>query len=137
MTISSVPKITPSMQARAAVLLAEQSAWLRGRSLVTGESFWIVPGRTGAHYTTSSGCTCKSFQHRGACSHVVAVQLHEQAVQVPVEPRPKPKASYSDLFPACGCGDLADGPDGMCSHCASELEWQQRRNRQRQLVADQ
>jgi hypothetical protein len=117
----TVPIVTPSMQARARILLKAQTAWLRGRSLKTDASFWIIAGRTSAHYTTSSGCTCKSFEHRGVCSHAVAVQLHEQRQ---AQPAPK-RASYADPFEACrDCGDLADGLDGRCCKCASDREWE-------------
>jgi hypothetical protein len=124
MTVSSIAP-TASMQAKASILIAEQATWSRGRSKQTGQAFWLIPGSKGtAHYTTSTGCTCRSFLHRGVCSHVVAVQLHERQ-----QPALKPKARYEDLFEACrDCGDLADGLDGRCSKCASDAEWRARRD---------
>lgn len=45
-------------------------------------------------------------------------------------PAPKARPSYADLFPACksGCGDLSETRDGYCDRCASDREWQARRD---------
>ena len=53
--------------------------WSRGTSKRTGEGFWSIPGSVAgtAHYATSYGCTCKSFEVRGVCSHIEAVKLAE------------------------------------------------------------
>jgi hypothetical protein len=105
------------MQARAAVLLSEQTRWSRGTSKETGQPFWLIPGSKGtAHYTTAFGCTCKSFTNRGTCSHVVAVQQYEdrlaeaetdaaheyaieQAFADVAATRRQPIRSCADLFP--------------------------------------
>lgn len=54
--------------------------WTRGRSKVTGESFWIIPASAGvgAHWATATGCTCAGYRHRGECSHVMAVRLRDR-----------------------------------------------------------
>jgi hypothetical protein len=144
MTVSIVP--TASMQAKASILLADQASWSRGRSKQTGTPFWLIPGSKGsAHYTTSYGCTCRSFAHRGVCSHLVAVQIHEQRRSVTLSaPEAAPtvmdaprRASYEELFLACPCGDVAEARDGLCDRCASDREWQQRQDRRRQLLANQ
>lgn len=78
MTATSVAPTT-SMAAKALCLVADQSSWSRGTSKRTGESFWVIPGSkpNTAHYTTSAGCTCKSFETRGVCSHIEAVRVAE------------------------------------------------------------
>jgi hypothetical protein len=108
-------------------------------SFEAGTTFRRAPASNGTrrYLVNAVACSCPDYQQGGyICKHVRAVVLFE-ARQQPSAPTPKRQASYEELFPACGCGDLADGSDGLCSHCASELAWQQTRNRQRELLADQ
>ena len=96
-------------------------------SFEAGTTFRRAPGSNGARYLVNAvACECPDYQQGGhICKHVRAVVLFEQCQQ----PAPKPKASYSDLFEACrDCGDLADGLDGRCSKCASDREWEARRD---------
>ena len=123
----------PRRDAKAAQLVDQVGTWPRFTlkqpygSFEAGTVFRRAVGSNGARYLVNAvACACPDYQHNGViCKHVRAVVLFEQRQQ------PAPKSRYELLFPACECGDLADGPDGMCSRCASELEWQQRRNRQR------
>lgn len=117
------------MSRKAESLAALLPTLSRGRSKQTGQAFFVVPAsdRLSAHWTAvdGSGCTCRSFAHRGACSHSLAVQIHEQRQQ---RPAPRPRPSYETLFPACkgGCGDIGDTRDGYCDRCASTRERQAR-----------
>ncbi len=75
MTTVSVP--TASQRAHAAQLVAERDRWLNGRSKENGRPFYVIPGSKGvAHWTAAdgSGCTCRGYQYRGQCSHVLAVR---------------------------------------------------------------
>jgi SWIM zinc finger len=76
----------------------------------------------------SVACACPDYQQGGyICKHVRAVVLFEQRQ---AQLAPMPKHRYEDLFPACknACGDLSDTLDGYCSNCASDREWEARRD---------
>ena len=87
---------TLSQQASAERLLAQSLTWTRGRRKSDGLSFIIFPSsdnRT-AYYANERACTCRGFQHRGRCSHELAVKREaEQAREQATRPR------YEDLFP--------------------------------------
>ncbi len=98
MTTVSVP--TTSQRAAAEMLVADPGRWSPGRSKETGQSFWLVRGSQGrSYFTTSDGCSCPGFRHRGICSHVAACRIRERAEQ-PVRVVGQPKRDrYSELFP--------------------------------------
>ena len=122
--------VSPPMRRKADALAELLPTLSRGRSKVDGRPFYVVPAsnRISAHWTAldGSGCTCLGFQRRGTCTHGIAARTVHERQQ---SPAPQPRPSYSDLFPACrDCGDLADGLDNRCSRCASDREWQARRD---------
>jgi len=89
------------------------------------------------YLVNSVACQCPDYEQGGhVCKHVRAVVLWEQAqarfdaqVERVLGPAPKARPSYADIFPGCrDCGDLADGRDGYCDRCASDREWQARRD---------
>jgi hypothetical protein len=134
MSTSIVP--TASMQAKANRLLESADRWARGVRHVDGLPFVSFAGSApGAVYFTSvRGCTCPSHRHRGVCSHLLAVQadaarIAREHAEIDALLGPAPKRPYEALFPACksGCGDLADTLDQYCSKCASDREWEARR----------
>jgi len=133
----------PRRDARARALVDQVPAWPRHTlkvawgSFEAGTTFRRATGSRGERYLVNAvACECPDYQQAGnICKHVRAVVLWEQKVAAEAAGitrvlGPAPKASYADLFPACrDCGDeLADGLDGRCSKCASDLEWQQRRD---------
>lgn len=83
------PVYTSSMEARAAVLVGQAQTWARGVRHRDGLAFVVFasskPGTV--YYTTESGCTCPSYWHRGACSHVLAVQVEARQARAAVGPR--------------------------------------------------
>ena len=95
-------------------------------SFEVGTTFRRAPSssRTSRYLVNAIACECPDYQQGGyICKHVRAVVLFEQRQQ------PTPKARYEDLFPPCRrCGDLADSRDGYCDRCASDREWQARRD---------
>jgi hypothetical protein len=106
-------------------------------SFSAGTTFRRAPGSNGARYLVNAvACQCPDYAERGnICKHVRAFILWEQRQQ---RPAPSPRSKYEALFPACqGCGDIAEGKDGLCYRCASEREWQQRRESARQHVEGQ
>ena len=124
--------VSPPMARKAAALVELLPTFSRGRSKQTGQPFYVVPAsnRMTAHWTAvdGSGCTCLGYQRRGLCTHAVAARTLADRQQQPA-PAPKRRPTLDDLFAPCrDCGDLADGLDGRCSKCASDLEWQQRRD---------
>lgn len=97
---------TASQVAAAEALLADLGRWSPGRSKETGRSFWLVRGSQGrSYFTTSDGCSCPGFRHRGVCSHSLAATMREaqqasrQApCELPVTTTPRDR--YSVLFPS-------------------------------------
>lgn len=69
-----------SQRARAAALVETAKTWTRGTRKRDGLAFVLFPSSKPeqAYYTTETACTCKGFLHRGACSHVLAVQTEAQ-----------------------------------------------------------
>jgi hypothetical protein len=133
MSTSIVP---PATRRRADQLLQHADRWSRGVRHTDGLALVTFSGSAGAVYFTSTlGCTCPGFRHRGVCCHSVAVAEHQAEADAAqrrahesMYPSPKRRPTYSDLFPPCrDCGDLADGRDGRCDRCAAEREWQARR----------
>ena len=135
----------PRRDARAAALVDSVGSWplfvLRQPygAFPAGTVFRRGPSSRGdgtTYKVNAVACECLDYQQAGnICKHVRAVVLWEQKVAAEAAGitrvlGPAPKASYADLFPACrDCGDeLADGLDGRFSKCASDLEWQQRRD---------
>jgi hypothetical protein len=105
-------------------------------SFEAGTTFRRATGANGARYLVNAvACECPDYQQAGfICKHVRAVVLWEQ------QQAPAPRIlrqRYEDIFPACPCGDIAEGKDGLCSRCASERAWRQRRESARQHVAAQ
>jgi hypothetical protein len=124
-TVSIAP--TPSQQASAAAHLDRQPDWRFYR--VDGVRYVALPsansGKTYAVRADAAGCSCVFYQHTGrACAHMIAVRQAQPAASAP-----KARKSYAALFPKChGCDDLADTRDGFCDRCASDREWQARRD---------
>lgn len=67
---------TPSMEASATVLVENAHTWTRGVVKRTGARFVIFPSSKpgAAHYASADACTCRSWNFRLACSHVLAVR---------------------------------------------------------------
>jgi hypothetical protein len=126
----------PARDARAAQLVDLVPTWPRHTlkqpwgSFEAGTTFRRATGSHGERYLVNAvACSCPDYQKADqVCKHIRAVVLWEQQ-----QPQPAPAPSALDrlhaLFPSCasGCGDLADGLDGRCSKCASDAEWQARR----------
>ena len=92
-----------------------------------GTMFRRASGSNGARYLVNAvACQCPDYQQSNRiCKHIRAVCLFEADEQSASDALTK----YNELFPACrDCGDLADGRDGYCSKCASDREWQARRD---------
>jgi len=139
----AVPPDT-ARDARAAALVDQVGTWPRHTlkvawgSFEAGTVFRRATGSNGARYLVNAvACRCPDYQEAGnVCKHVRAVvawEAHLAAEKAELDavlgPAPKPRASYSDLFETCrDCGDLTDGLDGRCSKCASDAEWQARRD---------
>ena len=133
----------PARDRRALSLVDQVPTWPRHTlkvawgSFAAGTVFRRAYGSNGARYLVNAvACSCPDYQQAGhICKHVRAVVLFEQQ-QVPT---PKARPTYADLFPACktaGCGDVADGRDGRCSTCASDLEYRQRMDSRREQLAN-
>ena len=130
----------PTRDARAAQLVDRVPTWPRHTlkvawgSFEAGTTFRRATGSHGARYLVNAvACECPDYQSAGnICKHVRAVVLFEAGQQAPAPKRP----TYSDLFPACPCGDIAEGKDGLCSKCASELVHRQDMARKRELLAN-
>ena len=77
--------VTPTIRKRAEQLAERIPLLPRGRSKINGAGFYVMPGSTAgvAYYTSSLGCTCKGFLHRGVCAHqqacVIVAQREQQA----------------------------------------------------------
>jgi hypothetical protein len=121
--------VSPPMRAKAAKLADLMPTFSRGRSKETGQPFIVVPAsnRKSAHWTAvdGTGCTCLGYQRRGTCTHALAAKLvHDRQ-----PPAPAPRKGYAAIFPRCkSCDDLADTRDGYCDRCASDREWEARRD---------
>lgn len=106
--------ITDSMKAQAQVLLERSSRWARGTRNSDGQAFVLFTssrtdrdGNPIYHRTHAAGqgCTCPSWQHRGACSHALACQMDAERRERAAS---KPRRSYADLYGFCaeqGCQD--------------------------------
>lgn len=72
--------VTPTIRKRAEELAARLPFLSRGRSKLNGAGFYLVPGRVEGvvYYSSSLGCTCKGYLHRGICSHQQACVIAEQ-----------------------------------------------------------
>lgn len=136
-----------SSEARAQVLLENAANWSRGTAVTrTGETIGVVlftsGSRPGVVYLTRQdglGCNCPGAVTRLDCCHMRAVRADNERftafVDAALGPAPKPRPSYADLFKSCrDCGDLADGFDDRCSRCASDAEWRERRDAQRERI---
>jgi hypothetical protein len=121
----------PARDARARAHVDRVPTWPRHTlkvawgSFSAGTTFRRAPGSRGERYLVNAvACECPDYQQAGnICKHVRAVVLFDAGQQ----PAQKRRPTYADLFPACPCGDLADGLDGRCSRCASDREFELRR----------
>ncbi len=117
---------TPSQQAAAAMHLENREDWRYVH--VSGVRYVVLASaRSSRTYWVrddAAGCSCPWYIKTGTtCSHMLAVRRDSAQ-----DAAPKPRASYADLFPKCRtCDDLADARDGFCDRCASDREWQARR----------
>lgn len=124
---------TVAVPARVATVLANASAWTAGRRKRDGKRFYFIPSTTSeaVYMTAVDACTCLAAQNSrtGDCKHQAAVRQHS------VVARPAPaRPSYEALFPACPCGDIAEGYDGLCNRCGSDREHEQRLAAKREAV---
>lgn len=152
MALASIP-VPPDAKrdAKARALVSQVSSWPRHTlkvqwdSFEAGTTFRRATGSHGERYLVNAvACQCPDYQQAGnVCKHVRAIVLWEQEqarfdaeVERVLGPAPKQRPSYADLFPSCksGCGDVADGRDGFCWSCASDREWQARRDNSRVAV---
>lgn len=115
-------------------IVADPKTWTAGRRKRDGKRFFFVPGqKPGVVYMTAvDGCTCPSAQnsHDGGCKHQAAVRRVMQPEPIRIH-----RARFEDLYPACrtdGCHDIGEGADQLCNRCASEREWNERRESMRQ-----
>lgn len=115
-------------------IVADPKTWTAGRRKRDGKRFYFIPGqKPGVVYMTAlDGCTCPAAQNSrdGSCKHQSAVRR----VMAP-EPVRIHRARFDDLYPPCktpGCHDIGEGADQLCNRCASNLEWEQRRESMRQ-----
>jgi hypothetical protein len=137
MAVHSIPvPPDPARDRRAAALADQVPTWPRFTlkrpygAFPAGTVFRRAPSSAGngtRYLVNDVVCECPDYQHNGAiCKHIRAVVLFEQRQAAPAPKR----ASYADLFPPCksGCGDLSETRDGYCDRCASDREWQARRD---------
>jgi hypothetical protein len=126
----------PKRDAKAALLAPLVGSWPRHTlkvawgSFEAGTSFRRAPGSRGERYLVNAvACQCPDYQQFGhICKHVRAVVLWEQRQAQPAA-APAVRKGYAAIFPPCKrCGDLADGRDGYCDRCASDREWEARRD---------
>lgn len=144
MALSSIAvPADPKRDARARELVPFVASWPRHtlkvqwESFEAGTTFRRATGSHGARYLVNAvACECPDYQQAGhVCKHVRAVVLWE-AEQARVDAEiervlgPAPLKTYADLYPACktGCGDVSETRDGYCERCASDREWQARRD---------
>lgn len=92
-------QFTPSMQANAERLVSMAHTWTRATRKRDRMAFVIFPsskpGR--AYYSNERACTCPSYTHRLACSHVLACRLEAEEAR---EQATRPRVPYAVLFPA-------------------------------------
>lgn len=137
--------LSAATNAKAEQIARQISTYQTGRDKATGTTLYLVPSsddpeHTG-HWVSPYWCSCRSFAQRGVCSHQAGIlracrrqqALEDAAFDAEIErvlgPAPAPRSKYERLFPGCkDCGDLADGLDDRCSKCASDREWQARRD---------
>lgn len=69
-----------SQRARAAILVEHAKTWTRGTRKRDGLPFILFPSSKPGHayYTTETACSCQGFYYRGACAHVLAVQIEAE-----------------------------------------------------------
>jgi hypothetical protein len=124
----------PGRDARARTLAPFVGSWPKHTlkvawgSFEAGTIFRRAPGSKGARYLVNAvACECPDYQRaEQICKHIRAVILFERRQQ-PAPTTPTPKSRYELLFPACPCGDLADSRDGLYDRCASDREFELRR----------
>lgn len=69
---------TETMTANAMQWLQSAQTWTRGVRKSDGLALVIFPSASKpgtGHYTTETACSCRGFQYRNVCSHVLAVRL--------------------------------------------------------------
>jgi hypothetical protein len=144
MALASIPvPPDPARDDRAAKLVDSVGSWplftlnQPWGSFEAGTAFRRAPSSRDPrvrYLVNSVACQCPDYaDHHNVCKHVRALVLWEQrqeAATVAPASVPKPRPSYADLYPACkgGCGDVSDTRDGYCDRCASDREWQARRD---------
>jgi hypothetical protein len=120
--------------ARAAALADQVGSWPKHTlkvawgSFEAGTTFRRATGSHGERYLVNAvACQCPDYQQFGhICKHIRAVVLFEQQPAATVA---APRKGYAAIFPQCkSCGDLADTRDGYCDRCASDREWEARRD---------
>ena len=87
---------TETMAANAAQWLQTAPVWTRGTRKADGLALVIFPSASvpgTGHYTTETACSCKGFQHRGRCSHVLAVKIEARQAR---ERFAQPTQDYAD-----------------------------------------
>jgi hypothetical protein len=133
----------PKRDAKAALLAPLVGSWPKHTlkqawgSFEAGTTFRRAPGSHGERYLVNAvACQCADYQQFShICKHVRAVVLFEQQ-QAATVAAPAPRKRYADLFPACPCGDVAEGTDGLCDRCAAERVYRLDQARRRELVAN-
>ena len=137
---------TTSQQASARAHFERRDTWHHVR--IDGTRYVMMTSATsGKLYTVRAdgrGCSCDAMQKWDypVCAHMLSIRLeieeraeierqHQAALQdwldTMDEPAPTPKASYAALFPKCKrCPDIADGSDGLCGRCSSDVAWEAR-----------
>ena len=133
----------PARDRRAAALVDSVGTWPRHTlkvawgSFAAGTVFRRATGSDGARYLVNAvACECPDYQQAGhICKHIRALiafearqRREDAALDAILGPAPSARSRYEALFPACPCGDLADSRDGYCDRCASDREWQARRD---------
>jgi hypothetical protein len=123
---------TASQWASAACHFDRMADWRFVR--IAGERYAVIPsgtsGRTYLCRAAADGCSCPWYVRTGRqCAHMLTLELAELELELrEAAPDPSSHLTYDALMPACrDCGDLADGLDGRCDRCASEREWNARR----------
>jgi SWIM zinc finger len=154
MALNSIaPMPTVAQYASAALHLDRRSSWRTVR--LDGTRYVIVTSGSSGHVywvrADAAGCSCAWYLRTGRqCSHMLALELEALEAELEAQqfeswlsdalgpPQAPVKASYEDLFPACrDCGDLSETRDGYCDRCASDREWEARRDAQYERYATQ
>ncbi len=131
---------TPSQYASAAMHLETRIEHVR----VDGQRYAVVQsGNSGRVYimpADASACddACVWWKKtRTTCSHLLAVELAALEDELRETASVPSLISLRALFPGCagGCGELVDGGfSRLCDRCASDREWQARRDGQRERI---